>query len=264
MAIVSAPAMGKAKGSVGNVTFRTLGDTVVASQKVLPSTKPRTYAQVSRNVHFSNIVNAYTGLVSANLPVKKFFPRVGCSSGYSHFMKANIAKDSVFAVALSKSDSLQKIICPAPFIVSSGALPIPEVLLNNFSNGVVTLDIGSSPLSSYSDLSIFLINNCGVIDGDELYFVSMRITDVMPIFVSQKFVVDRDSSEDLPAWIKSNGKMTIDPYPAELNDGIVIRLSGDVVSPSSFSNDVLSSSVYQHFTSQSYIESSIESYGYRK
>ena len=270
MAKVNSIAIGKAKGSIGNVTFRTrLGD-VIASQKVGDRKgQPGTYNQVARRVMWPNLVNAYKALNSIDgMSMHVAFPRASKGeSAFNAFIRKNIALDDVKAVTLDKATAETGFVCPAPFIFSEGTLRAPDELTALMAGGVLTL-AGSNNFANMGELSTHLIENYHLEDGDVLTMVNMQC-DGSALFYAKQITIDSTSTAALPAWISSAGVITVDPLATRVtvNEGICVRgrISNGVyeISSAQFGDSMTTGAIYMQYTSAAAQKAAMESYGYK-
>lgn len=273
MAKVNSVAIGKAKGSIGNVTFRTLKGQVIASQKQ-ESKKGTlgTFSQVQRRVHWSNLVNAYRMLNNvAQGGMQDAFPmRAKVESAYNAFMRKNLAISDVFNVAMEKSTAQSGYVCPAPFMIAEGDLEAPTALQALITDGVITLP-GSLSLSNMGALCTVLVNNYGFANGDTCTFFSMAWSVANGAkFATKQITIDTTSTASLPSWITSGGVITIDASAAsaEGSEGVILRGRVDNgvrrISSAQFGDSMTLSEPYTTHTNSAYELQAMASYGYRE
>lgn len=132
MAIINSMGVGKARGSMGNVTYRTVKGQTIGSQKLGKGLQALgTYKQVARRVRMANLVFAYRGFNNAGNGAGMYqaFPfRDAKSSPWNEFFKKNINRLNVGDVVLTKEQSASGLLIPAPFLMSEGRILAPQVL----------------------------------------------------------------------------------------------------------------------------------------
>ena len=132
MAIINSMGVGKARGSMGNVTYRTVKGQTIGSQKLGKGLQALgTYKQVARRVRMANLVYAYRAFNNAGNGAGMYqaFPfRDAKSSPWNEFFKKNINRMNVGNVVLSKEQSASGVLIPAPFLMSEGRINAPQVL----------------------------------------------------------------------------------------------------------------------------------------
>lgn len=128
MAHIKSIVVGKGSyGSIGDVTVRTVGGSVIASQKISRKGGLSTFKQVLQQVRIANIMRAYSEL-NQSAPngngMSQSFP--GRSEGLSNvnmFVRYNFAEPAVAAITQTKEEAARDLLVPAPFIVTRGTLP---------------------------------------------------------------------------------------------------------------------------------------------
>lgn len=185
-------AIGKAKGSAGNLTYTTMGDETIAKAKVSFPSNPKTPAQMTRRVQLSNLVNMFQAL----RPYQKlaFQTATGRVSDYNKFVGNNLG---IVPVYLTKKEAIGGAVVVAPYMITDGELP---ALANEISSGVLKSDIDLSSLNldeetTVADFSTAVINdNVGrFLEGDQisLIYVEQRVNAVtaIPFVAVQVFEV---------------------------------------------------------------------------
>lgn len=89
MAIIRSLAIGKARGSAGNLTFSTIKGRTIAREKPAFVSNPNTEKQLSQRLKMRNAVAAYRAIGSQVKDLFTVIPRYG--SAYNQFIKSNIA-----------------------------------------------------------------------------------------------------------------------------------------------------------------------------
>lgn len=195
---VKSLAIGKAKGSAGNLTYTTLGDETIAKAKVSFPSNPKTPAQMQRRVQLSNLVNMFQAL----RPYQKlaFQTATGRVSDYNRFVGNNLGIVSVY---LTKKEAIGGAVIAAPYMITDGELPAIE---NVIDNGVLKSDIDISTVSldentDVADFSTSVIsNNVGrFLEGDQISLIKVdqRINAVtqIPFVVVDVFEVTLNTND---------------------------------------------------------------------
>lgn len=185
-------AIGKAKGSAGNLTYTTLGDETIAKAKVSFPSNPKTPAQMTRRVQLSNLVNMFQAL----RPYQKlaFQTATGRVSDYNRFVGNNLG---IVHVYLTKKEATGGAVVVAPYMITDGEIPS---IANEISNGVLKSDIDLADLTldeetTVADFSAAVINGnpARFLEGDQisLIYVEQRVNSVtgIPFVAVQVFEV---------------------------------------------------------------------------
>ena len=267
MAIINAVGIGKAKGSMGNITYKTRQGQTVGSQKVSKGQqKVGTYRQVARRVILSNMVTAYQrfNAIGDGAGMHHSFPLRERGNDFNGFVAENMAKATVAAIATPKN--LGNVLIPAPFIMSRGNLAKPEVLQATFAAGAFTVP-GTNNFPNMGALSVAL-TSLGFQDGDTVTFVSLNWSDNTMIsakVMGFQIIVDTTSTEALPSFITAQGVITVG-NPTN-SDAVIIRgrkgESGWDVSDAEFSDETMNSASYIAYTGLPAKANAVESWGYR-
>lgn len=267
MAIIDAVGIGKAKGSMGNVTYKTRKGQTIGSQKVSKGQqKVGTYKQVARRVMLTNMVTAYQrfNAIGNGKGMAHSFPLRTKGNDFNGFVAENMAVPEVAAVVLPKDTG--SVLVPAPFIVSRGNLAAPVDFQSTFSAGKYTLS-GSNNFANMGELSAALIASYGFQQGDTVTILAMNWgTSALQSAVVRgyQFVVDTNSAEALPSWITSAGVFNV--ANATNSDAVVIRGRRDDgwdVSDAQFSDATMSSAAYTAYTGTPALMNAIDSWGFR-
>lgn len=266
MAIIDAIGVGKAKGSMGNVTYKLRKGLTIGSQKVSKGQqKVGTYKQVVRRTKLSNMVTAYQRMnaIGDGSGMSHSFPLLQRGNDFNGFVTANMGKPSVAAVVLPKG---YRILVPAPFIVSRGNLAAPTELQSTFSEGKFTMS-GSNNFANMGELSAALIANYGFENGDTVTIISMNwgnnILQTAAIRGYQ-FHIDSNSTSALPDFISAQGVITV--ADASNSDAVIVRGRNDNgwdVSNAEFSDAAMSSAAYIAYTGTAAELNAVETWGYR-
>ena len=193
MAIINSMGVGKAHGSMGNVTYRTVKGQTIGSQKLGKGLQALgTYKQVARRVRMANLVYAYRAFNNAGNGAGMYqaFPfRDSKSSPWNEFFKKNINRPNVGDVVLTKEQSANGLLIPAPFLMAEGRINAPQVLDTIEASGEnpAILDSGefvfgsrtSGMSADTTDLSTFsrrLSNAWGLQNGDVITVFAINST----------------------------------------------------------------------------------------
>lgn len=267
MAIIDAIGVGKAKGSMGNVTYKTRKGLTIGSQKVSKGQqKVGTYRQVTRRVMLSNLVTAYQRLnaIGDGNGMHHAFPLRERGNDFNGFVSKNMSKPSVAAVVLPKD--LGNVLVPAPFIVSRGNLLAPTDFQATFNAGKYTMS-GTNNFANMGELAEAMIENYGFQQGDivTIFAMSWGSSAMQSAAIrGYKFVIDTNSTESLPSYISAAG--VFDVAPTTNSDAVIIRGRNDNgydVSDAEFSDAAMSSAAYIAYTGAVAGLTAVESWGYR-
>lgn len=289
MAIIRSIVVGRgSKGSIGDVTVRTIAGRVIASQKVPKKTGLSTLAQVMHQVKLANIVRAFSEL-NLTAPNGKgmyqsFPDRPTELSNYNMFVKYNFAVPEVAAVSQSKEEAAADLLVPAPFIVTRGNLASIEaqftVTQETESSDAyivtpVTLTIG--PQTTLGQFYTALADFIDLRQGDTLtlFVMSYKPTGApaTKMFALQ-FIIDFDSSDALPDFFGvESGHTVIDVDEALGISGFNLDIApvlgrntanGYAVSSSQFTNNCLTSASYLAHSGDVKAMLAAASYGYKE
>lgn len=290
MAIIRSIVVGRgSKGSIGDVTVRTIAGRVIASQKVPKKTGLSTLAQVMHQVKLSNIVRAFSEL-NLTAPNGKgmyqsFPDRPTTLSNYNMFVKYNFAVPEVAAVSQSKEEAAADLLVPAPFIVTRGNLASIEAQFSvtqetESSDGYIVTPVTSvtpGPQTTLGDLYTALADFMDLRQGDTLtlFIMSYKPTGApaTKMFALQ-FIVDFDSTDALPDFMDVvSGHLAIDVNTALGISGFNIDIApvlgrntanGYAVSNSQFTNNCLTSASYLAHSGDAKGMEAAASYGYKE
>lgn len=179
MAIIHSNAIGKAYGSMGMITYKTVGGATIASDKVFRPKVPRTFSQMFRRVRWANLVNLWQTFADRDKPsFEGKAPRV---SDFNEFIKANINGAPVY---LTSSEGTNGASVVAAYQLSNGQLPTIEVTagtggvpVSGISLGGLTID-GDTTLAEFSEA--VLTNNENFQERDQITFFRM-VQEVNPV-----------------------------------------------------------------------------------
>lgn len=200
MAIIKSQAIGKAKGSLGNLTYRYLSGDTIASGKVAFPKVPRTAAQMARRIGWGNVVNFWQTFNQDLHP--SFEQATGRVSDYNLFIGRNTGR----APYLTKKDASAGGCIVAPYMITEGSLT--SIGMGVTPTGIITSDIsvGSLVITDETTLAAFsaaiVANNSGWQFGDQLSaFISIQSVDTttqVPRVVTRAYEITlNEDSEDL-------------------------------------------------------------------
>lgn len=269
MANIDSVALGKAQGTIGNITFRQVNGKTVASQRRAKSSKAPSYKAALQQARFGLMVQVFQALNACGngKAMTHAFPeRSRNLSNFNAFMKANLASPEVKALALTKEQITDNLVIPAPYIVSRGSLTAPEALIALVSGGKITLT-GTHNFTTMGDFSTELVANWGFMNGDVVTIFSMNwtsdVTKGAKINTNQ-FIVDTASTGALPAFVTSAGVITVGN--ATNSSFAIVRgratTEGYMASSARFGTEMLQSTAYTTYTGASSEQKAAESYGY--
>ena len=290
MAIIRSIVVGRgSKGSIGDVTVRTIAGRVIASQKVPKKTGLSTLAQVMHQVKLANIVRAFSEL-NLTAPNGKgmyqsFPDRPTTLSNYNMFVKYNFADVDVAAVSQSKEEAAADLLVPAPFIVTRGTLASIEAQF------IVHQEDDGDP--AYIETPITSLTPGPTVTLGDFYtaladFIDLRQGDTLTLFIMSykptgapatkmfalQFIIDFDSTDSLPLFIeKVSSHVVINVNDALGISGFNIDIApvlgrntanGYAVSNSQFTDDCLSSASYLAHSGDAKAMDAAASYGYKE
>lgn len=216
MAIIKSQSIGKAKGSIGNITYTYVGGDTIGKGKIAFPKIPRTRAQMARRVAWPNIVALWQSLEGIWHP--SFERAAGRVSDYNLFLSSNIALQGVY---LTKKEAQAGGCVAAGYKITEGSLPSVQ---NEIYNGVLRSDISCGTLvldenTTVADFSNAVVQNNVAIDfGDQisLLYVQQFVNSVtgVPFVTSTAYEITLDG--------ENNDELLMDVLPADS-----IALSGD-------------------------------------
>lgn len=178
MAIIKSLAIGKAKGSMGGMTYRYLSGETIGSAKVAFPKVPRTMRQMVRRIGWGNMVNLWKTLENVWHP--SFERAEGRVSDFNLYIGANQG----VAPYLSKEESGRGGCVVAPYLITDGTLN--SIGVSVAANGRITSDlsVGSLVINDETSLAAFSTAirsyNSGWNYGDQLSAVIfVQVVDVV-------------------------------------------------------------------------------------
>lgn len=173
MAIIKSLAVGKAKGSMQNITYRCLGGDTIGQGKVAFPSIPRTNRQMALRVKWANLVNVWQALEGVWHP--SFEQAVGRVSDFNLFMSRNLTGSA--GVYLTSSQAKANASVAAAYCVTEGSLVSID---SQIANGVLKSDISIGDLAideetTVADFSNAVVrNNSDWAYGDQISFISLE------------------------------------------------------------------------------------------
>lgn len=142
MAIIYSNAVGKAKGSMGMITYTTQGGATIGKQKVFNPANPKTTLQMYRRTCWANIVNIWQTMLGNDKP--SFENKGARVSDYNRFIGVNAGGPRVY---LTKSEATQGGSVVAGYIMTEGSLPAIDVL-QTAGQFVTDVNVGETSVSN--------------------------------------------------------------------------------------------------------------------
>lgn len=277
MAIIYSNAVGKAKGSMGTITYTTRAGKTLGKDRIRLTTNPKTFAQMRRRVQWANIVNiwhSFNGLLHPS-----FQDRTALISDFNRFVGANIGSVPVY---LTQSEASQGGAVVAPYQMSYGTLPPISVSANGVSGEVGTdislgsLTVGdSTTIKQFSDAIVE--NNPHFQFGDQITaFVLLQSVNTVtgvPYAEVRAFEVTLDHEDtetlitdlDPELFVFANqGQTDKLGMNQSVNGGVVYihsRLTGDNTTLVSSQRLVVSNTLLARYQSWAKLSESVKSYG---
>lgn len=274
MAIIYSNAVGKAKGSMGMITYTTQGGATIGKQKVFNPANPKTMRQMYRRTCWANIVNLWQTMLGNDKP--SFENKGARVSDYNRFIGVNAGGPRVY---LTRSEATQGGSVVAGYIMTEGSLPAIDVL-QSAGQFVTNINVGETAISGTTTVGTFadavVENNAGFRYGDKISafvfeqsvdsvtgvpHVTTRCYNVTLISEDERTLNDVFGS-NLEAFAVTGGKIGMQ---GPINGGVVwvhSRIDGNsgktLVSSQSINvtNNILSG-----YTSASKREAAVISYG---
>lgn len=275
MAIVRSLAIGRATGSMGGITYRTIGGDTISSQKRGKSSVKLSYTQSVNIVSWANAVNFWQAFQGNDRPsFENRRPRV---SDFNEF----IAASRNTPVYLTRTQSQQGGCVVAPYRVTRGSLPSIEVVTSG-NNGEVGTDISLGNLSvgettTIKQISDAIINNNeGFLNGDAIVcFVARQSTNTVtsvPYTVIDEFklTLNQTDNETLVSEVDPNLEVFTTMASSDklgmsqaVNGGVVyihtrLTTEGTKVSTQTF---VVNNTLLASYTTDASRDNAIASYG---
>lgn len=277
MAIIYSNAVGKAKGSMGTITYTTRAGKTLGKDRIRLTTNPKTYAQMRRRVQWANIVNiwhAFNGLLHPS-----FQDRTALISDFNRFVGVNIG---VVPVYLTQAEASQGGAVVAPYQMSYGTLPPINVAANGTSGEVGTdISLGSLTVGDNTTLQQFsraiIESNPGFQNGDQITaFVLLQSVNTVtgvPYTEVRTFEVTLDTTDNETLVMDLDPELYVFANQGEtdkigmnqtVNGGVVYihsRLTGDNTTLVSSQRLVVSNTLLASYQSDAKLTNAVKSYG---
>ena len=176
MAIISSAAIGKAKGSLGNLTYRYRAGATIASQKIFQTTDKKSVRQMVSRVGWGNLVNLYQAFTGSLHP--SFEAAQGRVSDFNLFMGRNRGMSPYLTREYARLGGC----VVGPYMVTEGGLQ--SIDMGTTAQGIITsnLKLGSLVIGDETTLAAFsaaiIANNEGWLYGDQLsVFIAYQTVD---------------------------------------------------------------------------------------
>lgn len=274
MAVIYSNAVGKAKGSMGMITYTTQGGATIGKQKVFNPANPKTMRQMYRRTCWANIVNFWQTMLGNDKP--SFENKGARVSDYNRFIGVNAGGPRVY---LTKSEATQGGSVVAAYRMTEGSLTAIDVLqtagqfVTNINVGETTIS-GSTLVGEFADAVVE--NNEDFRYGDKISaFVFEQSVDSVtgvPHVVCRSYNITLLSEDErtlatvlggnLEAFTATGGKLGMQ---GPINGGVVwvhSRIDGNTgktLVSSQFIN--VTNNILSQYTSASKREAAIISYG---
>lgn len=271
MAIVKSLAIGKAKGSAGNLTYACVGGDTIMKGKVAFPKVPRTLAQMNRRVRWANIINLWQAMHGTLHP--SFEEAIGRVSDYNLF----VGRNNTIPIFLNKQDAAMGGCVVAPYIVTEGSLPAIDTAVDGSGKIVSNIQIADLELDETTNISALtdaiLQNNPDWRIGDQLsaYILrqSVNVTTGVPYVAVEAYEITLSNT------VEPISTLYPQPYPFtnqsgkigmyESIDGAVVyvhsRKDADGNTQVSTQSLVVSSTVPAAYNTQAARDAAIVSYG---
>lgn len=175
MAIIYSNAVGKAKGSMGMITYSTQGGATIGKQKVFNPANPKTLLQMVRRTCWANIVNIWQTMTGNDKP--SFESKPARVSDYNRFIGANAGGPRVY---LTKSEATQGGSVIAGYVMTEGSLPAIDVL-QSAGQFVTDVNVGETAVSNLTTVGTLAD---AIVENNE----SWRYGDKISAFVFEQSV----------------------------------------------------------------------------
>lgn len=233
MAIIRSLAIGKATGSMGGITYRTIGGETISSQKRGKSTSKPSFLQGVNIVSWANAVNIWQAFEGNDRPsFENRRPRV---SDFNEFIAASRA----VPVYLTRSVAQQGGAVVAPYQVTRGTLPSIDTAASGTGGEIGTdISLGTLTISENTTLGQFsraiVENNEGWANHDAIILFVLRqstnsVTGVPYVTVDEfKVTLDVSDNETLLSEFDPNGEVFVNT-PGSDKLGMAMTVNGGAV-----------------------------------
>lgn len=174
MAIIKSTAIGKAKGSLGNVTYACVGGDTIGKGKVAFPRNPKSFRQMIRRVKWGNLVNLFQTFTGNLRP--SFEQAIGRVSDFNLFMGRNISGSQVY---LTSTDVQQGGCVVDAFLITEGQLPSIDIGLTS-NKPATDIDIEGLLLNEETTVGQFSLT---VVDHNPDVF---QLGDQISCFIAQQ------------------------------------------------------------------------------
>lgn len=233
MAIVRSLAIGKATGSMGGITYRTISGDTIASQKRGKSSTKLSYLQSINIVSWANAVNIWQAFEGNDRPsFENRLPRV---SDFNEF----IAASRRVPVYLTRSVAQQGGAVVAPYQVTRGSLPSLDNSVAGTGGEIGTnIELGELTIDENTTLGQFsraiIENNEGWVNHDALILFVLRqstnsVTGVPYVTVDEyKITLDVSDNDTLLSEFDPDGVAFV-KTPGSTKLGMGMTVNGGAV-----------------------------------
>lgn len=233
MAIVRSLAIGKATGSMGGITYRTIGGETISSQKRGKASNKPSYLQGVNIVSWANAVNIWQAFEGNDRPsFENRRPRV---SDFNEFIAASRA----VPVYLTRSVAQQGGAVVAPYQVTRGSLPSIDNSVAGTGGEIGTdISLGTLTIGDSTTLGQFsraiVDNNEGWANHDAIILFVLRqstnsVTGVPYVTVDEfKVTLDVSDNETLLSEFDPNGEAFANT-PGSDKLGMAMTVNGGAV-----------------------------------
>lgn len=272
MAIIKSLAVGKAKGSAGQLTYAYVGGDTIMKGKVAFPKIPRTLGQMNLRVRWANIVNLWQTFEGDLHP--SFEAAAGRTSDFNLF----VGRNNKVPVFLTKQMAAAGGCVVAEYLMTEGSLP--KITTDITEQGIIvsSINLGDLAITSdttVSDLSEAIVNNNeGFRYGDQVSafvcFQTQNSASGVPYVNTQTFEVTLSNadgsllSEVLGspiAFAKVNGKLGMSQSIEGAACYVHSRKGVDGITQVSSQNLVVTSNIANRYNDQASRDAAIMSYG---
>lgn len=217
MAIIKAATIGKAKGSIDNITYSVVGGTTIGKGKVAFPKNPKTLGQMSRRTRWANIIALWQAFTERDKPsFEDKAPRV---SDFNEFVGVNIGGQPIY---LTKQEADQGGCVVGAYQITRGSLPTLDITTGTGGVLISSIELGALVIDSETTLKEFsdaVIDNNGdkFINGDQItcFEIAQEINPVTNIpyvrVKSNKVTLNqRDEDTLLADIVSADGFTTVD------------------------------------------------------
>lgn len=217
MAVIKAATIGKAKGSIDNITYAVVGGETIGKGKVAFPKNPKTLPQMARRTRWANIIAVWQAFTQRDKPsFEDKEPRV---SDFNAFVGANIGGAPIY---LTKQEADQGGCVIAAYQITRGSLPTIDVSAGTGGVAVSSIELGALVIDGDTTLKEFsdaVIDNNGgkFVNGDQITFFNFTqeinpVTNVPYVSLQSSKVTLNQRDEDtlLSDVVAATGFTTVD------------------------------------------------------